>query len=481
MHPVLDESYGSWRTRWRREVFLREQGLDAAPPERLLQAIWRHQRLLRDRLITSQGEPLLVLHPGFWNREAGPDFRQAVIQFGSRTPVAGDIEIDQQERCWTGHHHDQNPNYRGVILHVVWEGNQLGSRPVLALKDRLDASLSELELWLCGESGEPLTPAFQGRCRPCLAQVEPAEVRGLLREAARVRLVAKARELQARARQAGWEQALWEGMLRGLGFKHNTWPMQRMAELLPRLLELDDGRRQPPVVWQARLLGMAGFLVSEFAPSGPSGGRYVQQLWEVWWRLQSELNDWLLPKECWRLHGLRPANHPQRRLALAAHWLADRQMIDRLEMWFQIGGGINQQIAELAKLLAADHDPFWSNHWTLRSRASRRVHPLLGQQRATDLAINFILPWFWVRAESAQNQALQRHAEDLYFNWPAAEDNAVLRLARLRLLGGQRAGWFNQAAEQQGLLQVVHDFCEHTNALCQDCPFPHFLAQRVGE
>jgi hypothetical protein len=467
--------YGSWRAGWRGEGRMREDGKGVAPPERLLQAIWRHQRLQRDGLVTAQGEPLLVLHPGFWNRGSGPDFRQAVLQFGSQPPLTGDVEIDQTAQLWVGHHHDQNPAYRQVILQVVWEDGPAGRRPALAIKDRLDAPLSELELWLCGEGGEMLPEIFRGHCSPCLARAEAREQEEILRQAGRARLVSKARELQARARQAGWEQALWEGLFRGLGYKQNPWPMQRMAELLPLVSALDQGQRQPLAVWQARLLGLAGFLQREAASVSLSAERYLAQTWDQWWRVQSELADYLLPRACWRLHGLRPANHPQRRLALAAHWLASGDLVKKLEDWFGPEQSLSRQAAQLSALLAPEQDPFWSVHWTLRSRACSQSHNLLGHSRITDLAVNIILPWFWVRAESAGNSVFQQRVEDLYYHWPAAEDNAVLRLARARLLGGGSSRLFAQAASQQGLLQIVHDFCERSNAVCQDCPFPDFL------
>ena len=31
--------------------------------------------------------------------------------------------------------------------------------------------------------------------------------------------------------------------------------------------------------------------------------------------------------------------------------------------------------------------------------------------------------------------------------------------------------------QQQGLLQVVRDFCEHSNSLCSECPFPELVRQ----
>jgi len=57
-----------------------------SPPERLLQSIWQHQRLLRDQLATLDGRPVRVLHPGFHKLEGGPDFRQGIIQFGDAAP-----------------------------------------------------------------------------------------------------------------------------------------------------------------------------------------------------------------------------------------------------------------------------------------------------------------------------------------------------------------------------------------------------------
>src|SRR5690348_18368434 len=61
-----------------------------SPPERLLQAIWLHQRLLRDQLKTLDGQSLKILHPGFQNLEGGPDFRGAVIQLAEGPVRAGD-------------------------------------------------------------------------------------------------------------------------------------------------------------------------------------------------------------------------------------------------------------------------------------------------------------------------------------------------------------------------------------------------------
>ena len=101
----------------------------------------------------------------------------------------------------------------------------------------------------------------------------------------------------------------------------------------------------------------------------------------------------------------------------------------------------------------------------------------MGATRATDLAVNVVLPWLWVRAVEGKNQALQEELSRRFFAWPMAEDNAVLRLARSRLFGSPKRLGLGGAAAQQGLLQVVKDFCDHSNSLCEQCRFPQLVRE----
>ena len=94
--------------------------------------------------------------------------------------------------------------------------------------------------------------------------------------------------------------------------------------------------------------------------------------------------------------------------------------------------------------------------------------------------MNVVLPWLWMRAVEGRNDTLRLELERRFLAWPPAEDNAVLRLARQRLLGRAPARALRGAAGQQGLLQVVRDFCEHSNAICADCPFPELVRQWPG-
>jgi hypothetical protein len=89
--------------------------------------------------------------------------------------------------------------------------------------------------------------------------------------------------------------------------------------------------------------------------------------------------------------------------------------------------------------------------------------------------MNVVLPWLWVRAVEGKNGKIQREVERRYFTWPPAEDNSVLKLARQRLLRGLQNRELRSAALQQGLMQVVRDFCGNSNAICENCRFPELV------
>ncbi len=463
--------YAAWRARSLGVSALCEE--NGFPTERLLQAVWQQQRLQRDQLKTADGQSVRVFHPGFVSVEGGPDFRGAVLQIGAAPAFVGDVEIDLRSAGWHAHGHDRNPNFKNVRLHVVWDDGKtnIDGPIVVSLKNILDAPLAELSRSLENESLRALPENLRGKCCAPLRELGAERHEELFHAAARVRFESKAAQFRARARHVGWDQTLWENLFRALGYKHNVWPLQTLAETKSRWAPGADS----PFEIQARLLGVSGLLPDELTRAQKSSDTYLRRAWDFWWRDRDEFETCMVPRESWKFHGLRPANHPQRRLALAAHWLADEKFIAKIEAWCVLTLPDNRLLDSLREILQVERDEFWSWHWTFKSARLAKPQLLLGAARVTDLAVNVVLPWLWVRAVAGGNEKIQCEVERRFLAWPAAEDNSVLKLARQRLQGSSSPRILKSAAAQQGLMQIVRDFCEHSNATCADCRFPELV------
>ena len=93
--------------------------------ERQVQAVWYDGALRPGGLRTLDGEPLRVLDAGIWNLEAGPDFKNAVVEIGSPPRrLVGDVEIHVNPSDWTAHSHSADPAYRRVVVHATWFDGQ---------------------------------------------------------------------------------------------------------------------------------------------------------------------------------------------------------------------------------------------------------------------------------------------------------------------------------------------------------------------
>ena len=73
----------------------------------------------------------------------------------------------------------------------------------------------------------------------------------------------------ARAKNTGWEQALWENLFRALGYKNNIWPMQNLAETKSRW----SCGTSTAFEIQARLLGISGLLPDELTRAQKSADK----------------------------------------------------------------------------------------------------------------------------------------------------------------------------------------------------------------
>jgi len=83
-----------------------------------MQAVWYEGHFRRRIWSPRDGHPLVIRSPGRWNGGPGPDFLRAELVLEGRD-VKGDVELHLRASDWRAHGHAEDPEYRGVVLHVV--------------------------------------------------------------------------------------------------------------------------------------------------------------------------------------------------------------------------------------------------------------------------------------------------------------------------------------------------------------------------
>ncbi|MFM7485681.1 MAG: DUF2851 family protein, partial [Cytophagales bacterium] len=90
--------------------------------EAFLHYVWQFQYFDRTALSVVTGEPMMVLRPGNYNTDQGPDFSNAKIRVGD-IEWAGNVEVHIKSSDWYQHAHTNDVAYNNVVLHVVWKND----------------------------------------------------------------------------------------------------------------------------------------------------------------------------------------------------------------------------------------------------------------------------------------------------------------------------------------------------------------------
>ncbi|MBW2220159.1 MAG: DUF2851 family protein [Deltaproteobacteria bacterium] len=75
--------------------------------------LWQFQ-LFKQNILTTDGSPLQIIHPGERNLNSGPDFFNARIRI-DKTTWAGNIEIHINSSDWYRHAHQNDPAFDNII------------------------------------------------------------------------------------------------------------------------------------------------------------------------------------------------------------------------------------------------------------------------------------------------------------------------------------------------------------------------------
>lgn len=292
--------------------------------EKLLQFIWQFQYFNKNQLQTTEGEELILIHPGLLNKNQGPDFNDARIRIG-KTTLAGSIELHIRTSDWQKHHHDRDDNYRNVILHVVYLNDEADPRhPVLELTNRISKVILDRYDSLM-KRGVFLA------CEASLPQVKEITWISWKERLLVERLNRKTKVIYAFLQQNNhnWDESFWWLIARNFGGKVNADAFEALAKSIP--LTILTRHKTSIHQIEALLLGQAGLLHGELMDA------YARMLYKeyVFIAKKYKLQPIMAPVHLLRM---RPGNFPAVRLAQLAmlvhnscHLLMDILETDNVE------------------------------------------------------------------------------------------------------------------------------------------------------
>ncbi len=366
--------------------------------ERVLQKLWWSGEFQQGTLHTLSGKKLERRHPGRWNKQEGPDFIDARLRLDGEE-LQGDVEVHFYAEDWFAHGHHTAPSFDNVVLHLLLFPPR-ENRPLVTRSGRQPEILvllpylpEDIEDYANRETLLSLETRARSAWLDALLEISLADRAPFLRAKARLRWAQKVRFARQRLDRHGWGESCHQLALETLGIRRNRAPMSALAQ-------------------RHALAAMKNLSPEElFAEEKPR----------------------------WKLAGLRPANHPLRRLAQYQKILAQENWPEALRRW---------------GLLLAETplpEPPRTRHFSsaLRTLSAAVLRDAVGGTRLHTLAIDAFLPL--LAAQNGAEEIFARHWQ----HWPLGDIPARLAQDLRALLPAEE----NKKARVdnglfQGLLQL---------------------------
>jgi len=409
--------------------------------EDFLYHLWKFQKYDSEGLETSDKELLKILHPGIQNELSGPDFFNAKIQIDDQL-WAGNVEIHIKSSDWYAHHHEKDPNYDNVILHVVWEHDAEIYRhdnsiiPSLTLKDKVDKGLQESYHNLLQKEH------LKFNCENDFGGFSDFQLEHWLERLYFERLEKKSKVILGLLTKTGnnWEAVLFIILSRSFGSKINADAFMNMAQSFDfKIVQKLSGNR---FSLEALFLGQAGLIKSldQYSLSLEKEYDYLKHKFSL-------DNEFLLSPQFFRL---RPDNFPTIRLAqLAALYSENKNIFQKLMQ--------AKDLNEIKDLLDFNISEYWKSHYNFGKTHTTR-NKKLTSAFLDIIIINCIIPikhcyFQFIGAEN--EQSIQDIIQSV-----KTEKNSVVNL-----YNEVRPKTATTAMHSQALLQLNSEYCRLNKCL----------------
>jgi hypothetical protein len=419
--------------------------------ESLLQYLWKNSLFSPLNLRTTAGDDMQVLDTGRLNHNAGPDFLNARIRIGP-TIWAGNIELHVKSSDWFKHNHVNDPVYQSIILHVVYEEDELISDagfPTLVLKPHLDELIVERYRTLMSEPQRI----------PCAGRL--TEVPELIREAWMERMLAERWEQRLEEWTLLWEQSgkdwrtlLYYRLAANFGFHVNRDAFLELALSIP--LNILVRHRNSLQKTEAMLFGQAGLLPQRHQDE------YSETLEKEYHFLRRKYQLTPLLPYRWKFLRLRPSNFPTIRIAQFAMLVHTS-----LELFARMMEIHNWD--ELYPLMDLAAGSYWDNHYRFAEPTSEVQPKRIGQEAIANIMINTVAPMQYLYARLQGKTELMEVSLSLLQSLKP-EKNKITRV------WNDIGVYASDAARSQSLLQLYNSYC--MPRACLNCAIGNRLLRR---
>ena len=422
--------------------------------EDFLHYLWRFRKFDTLNLHTTNNESVTILNQGQYLQLAGPDFFNAQIVVGDQK-WAGNIEIHIKSSDWYRHHHEGDPAYENVILHVVWEHDTEVFR-----RDNIEIPVVVLKQFVAPETLDNyyslMFPKTWINCEKQLSEVDDFLFTNWLERLFVERLERKSKIITDLSTQMGndWEAVLFCLMAKNFGLNTNGETFLKIAQSIPFQIIRKESEELANI--EALLFGRSGLLDTDKEDN-------------YFWNLKSRFG-YLSNKYKFETTHIapvqffkhRPDNFPTIRLSqLANLYFSRRNLFSEIIKTHSV-----KSIYAIFKVPVSD---YWQTHYQFDKESPKKIK-LLSKAFIDLIIINTIIPIQFAFAKSRGLEITETLI--MLLQQIAAENNGVID--KFNFLGINARSAF----ETQSLLQLKSEYCN--NGRCVDCAIGNALL-RSGE
>ena len=410
--------------------------------ETFLHYIWKNRLFNFNQLKTVDGQDVVILHPGTYNTNAGPDFFNAQLRIDD-TLWAGNVEIHILASDWIKHAHQKDASYDSCILHVVLENDAITRRmdgsiiPAIELKGKYPNYLWNNFIELISEN-EWIS------CSHRLNEINHDVWQDIFEAKSEERLVLKAHHIliSLEGLKNDWEECFYQYLCKNFGFQLNGMPFEMLARSLP--LKIVRKEQGSPVNLEALFYGQAGMIEKEFQDSYPAD---LKKRFEF---LKSKYSLKPIHLSTWKFLRMRPVNFPTIRLAQMICLLQNTSNL------FAIARDLDN-VKDFYELLSFPLHKYWNSHY-LFDKESVCKDKTIGQTSIDNLIINTVVPFLYSWGIFTATDSYKVKAREILFQL-SPEKNRIIEKWSACGVHAENAG------HSQALIQLKQYHCSEKKCL----------------